>query len=90
MAVVDALRFSRRFLEEERAVACPGSTPPVPDVTEGNHQRECIPQYADNVVAIPDGDMDAVGAVQTDDVVKEARGEATVMTRKQGLMPSMT
>ena len=33
VAVVDTLRFSRRFLEEERAVECPESTPPVPDVT---------------------------------------------------------
>ena len=43
VAVVDVLRLSWRFFEEERAVACPGSTLPVPDVTKGNHQRECIP-----------------------------------------------
>jgi hypothetical protein len=84
VAVVDALWFSGRFLEEERAVACPGSTLPVPDVLKGNHQRECIPRYADNVFANPGGDVDAVVAVQTNDIVDEACGEATMMTKRAG------
>ena len=90
VAVVDALLLSGRFLEEEREVACPESTLPVPDVTRGNHQQECITRYADNVDAIPGGDVDAVVAVQTSDggvciVVDEARGEAAMMTKRAGV-----
>ena len=54
-------------------------------MTEGHHQRECILQYADSVVDIPGGDVDAVGGVQTDDAIEKACGEVTMMTRRAGV-----
>ena len=90
VAVDSVLRLSGRILEEERGVACPESTLPFPDVTRGGQQRECIQRYADNVAAVPGGDVEAVVAVRTGDgeksiVVNEAPGEAAMTTKKAGV-----